>query len=303
MPTTASRSATRPAGRAATTALTKNYASWTDWVDSGDWRQATSTSSLALPANASDIMVLALDPDVSVGQLVHVTSRDQVLAARMLRLANSAYCAPLEEITTISDAVVRLGTASVRNVVLAACMASRLQQGGVYGPQGRGLSEHGIGAAFLSQAVAKHAGANSEEAFLYGLVHDLGKLLVLQLSKDYAAAGGGWVRPEELAVVMEKRHAEFGGRLLNEWRLPHVIQDPVVYHHQPEMCHDHPAEAVIVYVANRLSHRYGFGCRPDPEIDLLADPVVASLEINAAWMKEMDARAPALMQNGAAAFA
>ncbi len=271
-------------------------------MDSGDWHKTTSTSSLALPANASDIMVLALDPDVSVGQLVHVTSRDQVLAARMLRLANSAYCAPLEEITTISEAVVRLGTASVRNVVLATCMASRLQQGGVYGPQGRGLADHGIGSAFLSQAVAKHVGADSEEAFLYGLVHDLGKLLVLQLSKDYAAAGGGWVRPEELAAVMERRHAEFGGRLLNEWRLPQIIQDPVVYHHQPDLCRDHETEAVIAYVANRLSHRYGFGCRPDPDADLLSDPVVTGIDIDAAWLAEMDERAPGLMQGGVAAF-
>ena len=126
MPTTSSR-LNSPAPRPTVAALSRQYATWTAWVESGDWRQTTKTGRLALPANASDIMVLALDPDVSVAQLVHVTSRDQVLAARMLRLANSAYCGAMEEITTINEAVVRLGTASVRNVVLATCGEGRLR--------------------------------------------------------------------------------------------------------------------------------------------------------------------------------
>ena len=179
-----------PSSTAAKPKLAQKYPTWGAWVDSGDWAKTSPTGTLTLPANASEIMILALDPDVSVTQLARVTSRDQVLAARMLRLANSAYCAPLQEITTISEAVVRLGTASVRNVVLATCMASRLQSGNTYGAHGRGLAAHGIGTAFLAQLVARVAIVNQEEAFLYGLVHDIGKLLVLQLSKDYVRGGG-----------------------------------------------------------------------------------------------------------------
>jgi HD-like signal output (HDOD) protein len=302
MPVTAARPPSNVSRRAVLAASIKRFATWTEWVESDEWPTAISASNLALPSNASDIMVLALDPDVSVAQLVHVTSRDQVLAARMLRLANSAYCAPLEEITTISDAVVRLGTASVRNVVLATCMASRLQHGSAYGPQGAGLAAHGIGSAFLCQALAKHAGVNAEEAFLYGLVHDLGKLLVLQLAKDYTGAGGT-VDPAEVAAMIAKRHAEFGGRMLADWRLPSVIQQPVVHHHQPQNCQDHPVEAAAVYLANQLSHRYGFGCNPAPDLNLLADPVAGQIGIDGAWLADMDANAPELMQGALAAFA
>jgi HD-like signal output (HDOD) protein len=284
-------------------AVTRKYATWTAWVDSGDWREVSSTASLALPANASEVMVLALDPDVSVAQLVRLTSRDQVLAARMLRLANSAYCAPLEEITTISDAVIRLGTTSVRNVVLATCIASRLQQGSVYGPQGRALADHSIGTAFLAQFVAKTARVNTEEAFLYGLVHDIGKLLVLQLAKDYVTAGGRVVPPAEVAEVMDARHAEFGGQVLQEWHLPAMIQRPVVFHHQPDACIDHPTEAAVLYVANCLAHRYGFGCKTTPSDALREDPVFLRLDLTAAWLQALDAQAPTLMDNAEAAFA
>jgi HD-like signal output (HDOD) protein len=292
----------RPATEAAKAAFATKYRNWTAWVESGDWQQATSSASLALPANASDIMVLALDPDVSIAQLVQLTSRDQVLAARMLRLANSAYCAPLQAITTIGEAVVRLGTTSVRNVVLAACMASRLQQGSVYGPLGRGLADHGIGTAFLAQLVAKQAKANAEQAFLYGLVHDLGKLLVLQLAKDFVGAGGLAVPPEELADGMRHYHAEFSGRVLAEWNLPTIIQQPAAFHHDPDACVDYPTEAAVAYVANRLSHRYGCGCPAKPGEDLLEDPIVVRLGITASWLETTDAQAPELINTAIAAF-
>lgn len=287
--------------RAAMAESIKRFATCAAWVESDDWLQSTSASTLTLPANASDIMILALDPDVSVAQLVHVTSRDQVLAARMLRLANAAYCAPLEEITTIGDAVVRLGTASVRNVVLATCLASRPQQGGVYGPHGAGLAEHAIGSAILCRAVAKRAGVNPEQAFLYGLMHDVGKLLVLQLAKDYADVRGP-VDTAEVSALLDARHAEFGGRMLAAWRVPSVIQQPVVHHHQPHHCKDHPVEAAVVYVANRLSHRYGFGCAAEPALNVLNDRVAEQLGLTKTWLAEMDAQAPESMRGALATF-
>ena len=63
--------------------LAQKYPTWGAWVDSGDWAKTSPTGTLTLPANASEIMILALDPDVSVTQLARVTSRDQVLAARI----------------------------------------------------------------------------------------------------------------------------------------------------------------------------------------------------------------------------
>ena len=78
-----------PSSTVAKPKLAQKYPTWTGWVDSGEWAKTSPTGTLTLPANASEIMILALDPDVSVTQLARVTSRDQVLAARMLRLANS----------------------------------------------------------------------------------------------------------------------------------------------------------------------------------------------------------------------
>ena len=72
--------------------------------------------------------------------------------------SNSAYCAPMQEVTTVNDAVVRMGTGPVRNVVLAVCFTSRLQGANVYGPQGRDLMNHAIGTAYLARLVAERIG-------------------------------------------------------------------------------------------------------------------------------------------------
>jgi len=182
-------------------------------------------------------------------------------------------------------------------------MASRLQSGNTYGTQGRSLAAHGIGTAFLAQLIARLAVVNQEEAFLYGLVHDIGKLLVLQLSKDYVRGGGKAPADDEVLAAIEARHAEFGGRVLREWRLPPVIEEPVVYHHRPDDSPSHTLEASVCYVANRLSHRYGFGCAASPDALVLDDPIAARLGLTEAWLTDLDARAPELFKSAAEAFA
>ena len=165
------------------------HATWSAWVESGEWADSSDAAMPMLPALAADVMSLAIDPDISIARIARVIAKDQVLATRVLRLANSAYCAPMQEITTVNDAIVRMGTGPVRNVVLAVCFTSRLQGANVYGAQGRELMDHAIGTAYLARLVAEKLGEDADEAFMCGLLHDLGKLLLLKLSRDFIKFG------------------------------------------------------------------------------------------------------------------
>lgn len=276
--------------------MLKTHVSWSDWVESGEWAGSSDTAMPMLPALANDVMTLALDPDVSVIRIARVISKDQVLATRVLRLANTAYCAPMQEITTINDAIVRMGMAAVRNVVLAVCFASRLQEANVYGPQGRDLVDHGIGSAYLARLVAEQVRVDADEAFLYGLLHDLGKLLLLKLSRDFIRFGGPTPTAAEVTDVMRERHAEIGARIMSQWQLPEALQEPVLHHHRPDACEKYPTEAAVAYIADCLSHRYGFGCPPVDGDELLADAVWVRLGLSESWLREMDRRAPGLFQ-------
>lgn len=272
------------------------YSSWSAWIESGDWT-SNDTAMPMLPAMAGNVMTLALDPDVSISRISAVVSKDQVLATRVLRLANSAHCGPLEEITTINEAAVRMGTTAVRNVVLAVCLSSRLREANIYGPTGRALLDHGVGTACLAQQLASRVRVDPDEAFLYGLLHDLGKLVLLKLAKDFSQSGGTKPTDDELQRVMAERHATIGGLLMRKWQLPRTLEEPVVFHHDPVACERFPKQAAVVYAANRLSHRYGFGCRADNAITLVGDPLAARIDADEALMAELDQKAAGLFSN------
>jgi beta-galactosidase/beta-glucuronidase len=72
-----------------------------------------------------------------------------------------------------------------------------------------------------------------------------------------------------------------------------MLEEPIVCHHDWQAAKAAPQKAVITYFANRLSHRYGFGCAPDGG-DLLADPVCVELNVDEAWLEQTDKHAPGL---------
>lgn len=266
--------------------------SWTEWVESGAWLDSPEPAIPMLPSLAGEVMTLALDPEASIHRIVRLVSQEQVLATRTLRLANSASCAPLRPITTINEAIVRVGTGAVRNTVLAVCVASRLQSASLYGAVGRQLVDHSLGTAHMAQRIAAAVGCDAEEALVYGLLHDIGKLIIMKLARDHRRFAAPAPTPGEMERLLPARHASIGGQLLREWRLPDPLREPVVHHHRPELSGRYLTEARIAYVANALSHRYGFGCAVATAADFLSDPHVAALGIDDAWLSDCDQNAP-----------
>lgn len=268
--------------------------SWSEWIASGAWAESNDAVLPMLPSLADDVMSMAMDPDVGVAKLVRIVAKDQSLATNVLRLANSAQNAAMAEITTVNEAIIRLGTGPVKKVVLAVCFTSRLQGSAVSGAQGRALRDHAIGTAYLARLVAERTGVDPDEAFMYGLLHDLGKLALLKLASDRAKAGAPAPSAEEADQVCRERHAEVGARLLAQWQLA-TLETPVRYHHEPHLATSRASEAAVAYVANRLSHRYGFGCDLD-EGPLLDDPVCAGVGLDEARLADLDKRAPGLFE-------
>jgi putative nucleotidyltransferase with HDIG domain len=249
-----------------------------------------------LPALAHEAIAVAADADVTINRLSRVVVKDPILATRVVQLANAAYCAPLRPVTTLSDAMVRMGTAAVRNMVIAACLASRGRDDRIYGEHGRRQIDHAIGTAYMAHLSADRGGWNPDEAFLAGLLHDIGKLLLLKLAHDWTRWHGTPVADEEIDDVLASEHAVAGALLLRASQFPRNIIESVLWHHQPEEAPDCLREAEVIYFANRLSHRYGFGCDCDetPDVPVVDDPRCARLDVNDAWIESLDCRAPGL---------
>jgi len=256
-----------------------------------EWSTSGAASIPVLPALATRVISLASDPESTLTQLSRVISKDQVLTTRLLSLANSAYSAPAAEITSVSDAVMRVGSSGVRNLAVTVCFTSRMQDPDIYGAKGAALVDHGIGAAYLARLIAEESDEDPEEAFLCGLLHDIGKLVLLKWYHDRLRQTG--IRCEQIDEVIEQWHPTVAALAFRRWNLPVELDEPVMHHHDYTKATARRPLAAVVYLANRLSHRYGFGCDADGS-DLADDPAVRELGLTTEWLASLDVKAPGL---------
>jgi HD-like signal output (HDOD) protein len=264
--------------------------SWERWITSGAWLTTDGQSLPLTPGLMRDALALGLAHDVTPQALIKRISAEQQLAARVLQLANVAANAPLRAVTTIDEAVVRLGTRAVQRAVMSACMESWAQPN-AYGAEGRALMTHALGTGCMAALVAETVRTDADEAFAYGLLHDVGKLFLLKLRSDYVRRRGATPTHDEFEETVTAHHPEVGEMAMHQWGLPAALREPIRFHHAPLEAPTYGTEATVAYVANRLSHRYGFGCAATPDESLTADSICVSSGVTDRWLAEMDARA------------
>lgn len=238
-----------------------------------------------LPANVQELVVLAVDPEVAMWRVADAVGKDPVLAAQVMRMANTVGVTPGRPVVTIDEAVRRLGSQAVRNVVLAGCLSTQMADPRIYGSRGRQIADHCLGTAIIAAKLSERRDL-SGELFLAGLLHDIGKLLVLKLAHEYQRDTGTVPPEEEIEEILRRRHAQLGGWLAVRWQIPEAITECIVWHHDPEWAGDRESVA-IVYAANRLSHRYGFGDAADRS-NLLSDPTMAEAGVTDDVLTKLD---------------
>lgn len=256
------------------------------------WLRPDDLSIPMLPDQATRVLQLVSDPEVTIATLAAVVSKDPVLATRVLGMANSALYGAMTSLRSVSDAVVRLGTRTVRNVVVTVSMQSQFKSSEAYGQDGFRFMDHAVGTAYVAHLIADHARGDVDEAFLCGLLHDIGKLVILKTAHQHQKKHGVTIEPDDLQNALTEHHALCGALALGFWNVPDEVRHVVQYHHAFEESPD-PQAAAICYAANLLSHRYGFGCAALGDA-VLDDAVFPYLELDEVWMAKADVRAPGL---------
>jgi len=230
----------------------------------------------AMPHVASKVLELSSDPDTSAARLQQVISDDQAMTARILKIANSAMYACSRRIKTLSEAIVMLGFNSIRSLVVTSAARNLYSTGAArMGLKERLLWEHSIGTAFACRLLAarKHP-ALQEEAFLAGLMHDIGKLVLNLQVPDQFEEIVQIVYNENRAFHETERellgfdHARVGAMLVNKWKLSPLLEDVIgLHHHQDSLTTDRP---LLLYLdlANRLCHKLGIGFQECSSLDL-----------------------------------
>lgn len=231
-----------------------------------------------MPIVATKVMQLIDNERVSSEEIARVVASDPAVAARVLKISNSAFYGCQRQIQTLSHAIMVLGFSTLKSLVVAASMKH------VYRPFGlteKMLWEHSFGAGLAARIIARETGlVNEEEAFLGGLFHDIGKYVMNFLDNQQFQNVMQICYNNEVSFAAAERqvypytHAEVGSLVIKKWNLPDSLMKGVLGHHTFDFGEDEEPYQVrltcVVGLANLFCHKAGIGVRePDADLNLM----------------------------------
>ena len=221
----------------------------------------------SMPPAATEVAHLLQDPESSIKEIVRAIEYDPGLASNILRMANSAYYGFTEPVCSIRDAIVRLGTNSIFQMVVTWAI-SPLAQRNVpgYGLSSGQLWEHSIAVAVGAEQLAWELNLKSAaHVFTAGLLHDIGKVVLGKFVEVDISAIMEVVSQRKVSFEVAEQqvlgidHAEIGAILLETWNLPPSVSEVSRWHHQPEWTSGEMPAVDLVHVADTMCLMGGIG--------------------------------------------
>lgn len=235
-----------------------------------------------LPRALTEALRVVRDDALSADGCARAIEQDATLAARVLRLANSPFYGACGRVSSVGDAVRLLGLRTVASVVVAVSMRSMLAQWPGDDNQFQAYWKHAVATATAARELARNAGAEPDEAFLAGLLHDLGRLVLavflpgpVRLIRALSVSEDIDSRDAEVRVI-GRSHDDVGAAVARHWLLPEAIVAAIAWHHTPSAVVEPGAAALaaVVHVADAIAHA----------MDLSADPLEAVPPVDgSAW--------------------
>lgn len=193
----------------------------------------------SLPEAVSEIVSLVDDPEAPAARISELVQKDLGLTAKLLRLANSAYYAFPNRIGSVQLAVSLLGMNEVRNIVLSTTVVGMFKSiKGAPFLSFRELWVHSVNCAVAARTIALQvADLNPEEAFVGGLLHDVGMIILADKLREDIEKIVQLAKKEDLSFVEAERqywehtHARIGGVLARKWKLPKDVAQAAEQHH------------------------------------------------------------------------
>jgi HD-like signal output (HDOD) protein len=216
-----------------------------------------------LPTVATEILELSRKPSARIEDLASLLEREPLLAAKVLKLANSALYGGTGAVATLKQALVRMGLAQVRDVVMEAAYQMTVLRAEGFNDTLEAIRRHSTAVAWVSRAIARNTSMEAENAFLIGLLHDVGLSVGLLGLAEWLKANK---RPQRLRpehwLAVERLHDEIGGQVLTSWKLPPALVLVVRNHHRLMLGgHPHPSIAIHL-IAEHIAYAASWGVTP-----------------------------------------
>jgi HD-like signal output (HDOD) protein len=222
-------------------------------------------------------MRIAADPNVDVDKVVALVQTDEFLAGRILQLINSAYFSTRQQVQSLRHAIVLLGLKSVGDLIFSSSMKMKVFKCERYETVMKSIWEHAVACAIGTEVVAQMRGHGEEPGFMAGLLHDIGKPLILNaVVATEERLGEEPIGKRAAITLIDMLHCQVGGLLGKKWRISDAIQDAVRHHHAYGSSSE-PLTA-YVYCGNLIAHHIGYSYRPET-IEPMKDPAFVALKL------------------------
>ena len=213
----------------------------------------------ALPVIVIELMSTMDQEDASGNQLAEKLSRDQALTAKTLRLANSSFYGMQSKVTSIQQAIAILGFNGVRTLVTTAAVIGSFSKNQSSAFDFLGFWRHSVATAVCAKLLARQLRLNQDYAFMIGLLHDIGRLVLVTCSpQQYAEVLAHRARQDCCLIdsetaVLGVPHTVVGSALAAHWKFPPLMQKAIEDHHAKSHG-TAPSLAGIVHIADGIAH-------------------------------------------------
>ncbi|NLH48820.1 MAG: HDOD domain-containing protein [Myxococcales bacterium] len=258
-----------------------------------------------LPHVAAQVMALTNDPNVSAKDFVALLEKDQQLSARLIKIASSPFYAGMMKVSSIQRAIVVVGMKTLHDLVFSVAMGERVFRSKRFVASMARVWEHSLAVATIAQEIAKVRHVSGENAFLAGLLHDIGKPLLIETLERISKELGDRVPFEEVFLdeVMRDYHTVVGGLVAKAWRFSDSLYATIRFHHEYEQAGDQRELALLVHVANLFARYLGLSSySQEAEFDILAAPGLQAMQFSDAEIQALLVRVPKLSRELISSF-
>lgn len=239
----------------------------------------------SIPKVAQDLMLQFDNPSSNLESIARNIEKDPVIAAKVLRLANSARFRGSRESSSIEDAAMRLGFNTLRTLVMASAVTGAFKAGPSFDLKAFWLKSFQV--AGICRMLAKQSGTDAEIAFTCGVMHNIGELLIQTGAPEVAerlnsaTKAGTAGRAANETVQLGFGYPEVGTELARRWQLPKVIQEAIAYQAKPMQApNDAPLPRIVaqaIVISDALEAHGG----ATPEAQRASDgPIMEGIDLD-----------------------
>ncbi len=219
-----------------------------------------------LPSTYDRLSEAINDPGSTMDEIAEVLTNDQSIAMRVLELANSAFYGFPSKIETISHALTLIGAQQVRDLVLGTAVIEMFDGISTQKVSMASFWKHSIACGLTSKIIASlRREPNVERFFVLGLLHDIGRMVMLQkIPQPMTSLMSEAEAEHQLLYVLEKKrfgftHEDVGAELMLQWKFPPRLAESVRAHHRFSTMVRFPVESATAHIADITTHAMGFG--------------------------------------------